>query len=755
VFRFACVIPLSVSPFFDIASGGRRVTEDTVRGARLPHVPGLNGLRGLAVAAVLLFHAGLTWIPGGQLGVTMFFTLSGFLITSLLLLEKHRTGAIALRAFWGRRARRLVPAMLVCFGLVAVVVRISDTPASAGIGWDAVAAATWTANWRFVLHHQEYADLFSLPSPFQHFWSLAVEEQFYVFFPLIAVLVLGRRGASLRTGRLALLLAALVSVSVWQAARLYDAGEGLGHAYYGTDARMAEILVGSLLALALVRSDGLWAVGRRVRWLLDGLALVGLGVIGLALATVSTQGAGLYRGWLIGVALSTAAVVAAAVQPGSWTGRVLSLQPLVGLGVISYGVYLFHWPLFLLLTESSTGFDGLTLLALRMGSTLALATLSYIAIEAPVRRGGLRPPVALVSWGIGATAGVAAVVVAAGVLVPPSIGPVDAPVTNAAAPASPSPSAAASRPASPSARASASAAAKVGGTAHGPSRSVTTVRRPAPPAVVPRPPVSSTVTKTKPKSKTPPRELTKDPDEFPVPPMPTVPPGALKVAVVGDSLGNNLGAAMHTWAGQRTDIAAYNLAIPACPLSKGRMRRVGTSADKEFDVQPVCEWMDDPTSKWYKAFYAFDPDVVVTEDGVNETFDRKLPSWEDWRGPEDPRFDSWLVGEYQTVVNRWRDEGRMVLMLNAPCGDWQRYFSEVSNPERRVAALNTLVYPSVSGVTVLDFFDRICPNGQYSDDVEGIPNARTDGFHFTNEAALALANNWLGPLVLQNAQRRG
>ncbi|MDT7570239.1 MAG: hypothetical protein QOE05_413 [Actinomycetota bacterium] len=738
-----------------IDSAGRTRPDAPGRGARLPHVAGLNGLRGLAVAAVLLFHAGLSWIPGGQLGVTVFFTLSGFLITSLLLLEKHRTGAIALRAFWGRRARRLVPAMLVCFALVAVVVRLSSTPASEGIGWDAVAAATWTANWRFVLHHQQYADLFSLPSPFQHFWSLAVEEQFYVFFPLIALAVLGRRGMRLRSGRLAVLLAGLVAVSVWQAARLYDAGEGLGHAYYGTDARMAEILVGSLLALALVRPDGLRVVGDRARWALDGLALVGAAVIGVALATVSTEGAGLYRGWLLGVALSTAAVVAAAVQPRSWTGKVLSLQPLVGLGVISYGVYLYHWPLFLLLTKDSTGFDGMSLLALRLGSTLALATISYVAIEAPVRHGRLHPSVALVSWGIGATSGVAAVVLAAGVLVPADIGPVSPALETAAAPTAPSPSASAAGPASPSAKPS-TGTTKVGGTTHVPSRSVHGPRQSALPAVVPRPkaPVSSHVT-TKPKSKTPPRELTKDPDEFPVPPMPAVPPGALKVAVVGDSIGNNLGAAMHTWAGQRTDVVAYNLAIPACPLSKGKQRRVGTSADKEFDVEPVCEWQDDPSSKWYKAFYAFDPDVVVTEDGVNETFDRKLPDWDDWRGPEDPRFDSWLVKEYQRVVDRWRAEGRMVLMLNAPCGDWQRYFTEVSNPERRVSALNSLTYPSVGGVTVLDFFDRICPNGQYSDEVEGIPNARTDGFHFTTEAALAIATNWLGPLVMQNAARRG
>jgi peptidoglycan/LPS O-acetylase OafA/YrhL len=710
----------------------------------------------MAVAAVLLFHAGLTWIPGGQLGVTVFFTLSGFLITSLLLLEKHRTGAIALRAFWGRRARRLVPAMLVCFALVAVVVRLSTTPASASIGWDAVAAATWTANWRFVLHHQVYADLFSLPSPFQHFWSLAVEEQFYVVFPLLALVVLGRRGTRLRSGRLAVLLTVLIAGSAWQAARLYDAGEGLGHAYYGTDARMAEILVGSLLALALVRPDGLRVAGRTGRRLLDCLALVGLGVIGYACATVGTEGAGLYRGWLLGVAVSTAAVIAATVQPGSWTGLALSRRPLVGLGVISYGVYLFHWPLFLLLTESSTGFDGMTLFVLRVGSTLALATMSYVAVEAPVRNGRLHPRVAVVSWGLGATAGVAAIVVAAGILVPPTIGPVGTPLANAAAPAAPSPSAAAAGPASPPAKASPRGTTKVGGTAHGPSRSVVAPRRAPLPVVVPRPKApTASRPKARPKSKTPPKELTTDPNDFPVPPMPAVPPGALKVAVVGDSVGHNLGEAMHTWAGQRTDVVAYNLAIPACPLSKGRERRVGTSADKRFDVQPICEWPDDPTSKWYQAFQQFDPDVVVTQDGVNETFDRRLPTWEDWRGPEDPRFDSWLTGEYQTVVDRWRAEGRLVLMTNAPCGDWPRYFGEVSNPERRVAALNTLVHPAVAGVQVLDLFDRICPNGQYSDEVEGIPDARPDGFHFTKPAALALASNWLGPLVLQRAARAG
>jgi peptidoglycan/LPS O-acetylase OafA/YrhL len=726
--------------------------QDAADTARLPHVPGLNGLRGLAVAAVLLFHAGLTWIPGGQFGVTVFFTMSGFLITALLLLEKHRTGAIALRAFWGRRARRLVPAMLICFGLVAVVVRLAAAPASDGIGWDAVAAATWTANWRFVLHHQVYADLFSLPSPFQHFWSLAVEEQFYVFFPLLAVVVLGRRRAQLRTGRLAVLLGALVAASTWQAARLHDAGEGLGHAYYGTDARMAEILVGSLLALALVRPDGLRAIRGLGRAGLDLLALGGLAVIGVACATVGTESASLYRGWLLAVAVSTAAVVAATMQPGSWTGKVLALRPLVGLGVISYGVYLFHWPLFLLLTESSTGYSGSALFTLRIGSTLALATLSYLVVEAPIRAGRLRTAESLVTWGAGATAGIAAVVLAGGILVPPV--PEPATITTTSAAAAPSPSATAAQQAAASTRPTAPRNNKVGVSAQGPSRPVGAPRNP-PPQVVPVPKTrAASRPKSRPKSKSVPKELTQDPNDFPVPPMPAARPGALKVVVVGDSVGHNLGDAMHTWADQRTDVVAYNLSIPACPLSKGRERRVGTSVDKRFDVQPICEWQDDPTSRWYKAFQEFDADVVVTEDGINETWDRKLPSWDDWRSPEDPRFDTWLTGEYQTVVDRWRGEGRVVLMINTPCADWGRFenFKEMSNPDARVNALNSLVQPGVTGTSVLDLFGRVCPGGKYSDDVEGIPNGRSDGIHFTNEAALALVTNWLGPTVLQRAR---
>ncbi|MCW2572291.1 MAG: putative acyltransferase, partial [Frankiales bacterium] len=252
-----------------------------------------------------------------------------------------------------------------------------------------------------------------------------------------------------------------------------------------------------------------------------------------------------------------------------------------------------------------------------------------------------------------------------------------------------------------------------------------------------------------------PTALVADPNTWPMQPVPAVKAGALKVVVVGDSIANNLGDALGTWASQRTDVVTYNLAIPACPISRGRDRRVGTSPDKVFNVQPVCGWWDDPTSSRYKAFQQFDPDLVVVHDGVNEVFNRKLPSWDDWLGPEDPRFDQWVTGEYQTAIDRWRAEGHQVLMVNAACADWSFYdnFSQLTNPDRRVQMLNSVVYPALNGVTVADMYDRVCPDGgQYTNYVEGIPDGRPDGFHFSSAAAVALITNWLGPLVLQAAR---
>src|SRR5207237_554156 len=147
---------------------------------RLGYMPGLDGLRALALIAVILFHSGFRWAKGGFLGVTTFFVLSGFLITSLLLVERHGTGRLDLRAFWARRVRRLAPALLVLVGVVAVLLVVAPPRSSSGVIGDGIAALGWVANWRFVFSHHSYAALFSQPSPFDHTWSLAIEEQFYL-----------------------------------------------------------------------------------------------------------------------------------------------------------------------------------------------------------------------------------------------------------------------------------------------------------------------------------------------------------------------------------------------------------------------------------------------------------------------------------------------------------------------------------------------------------------------------------------------
>lgn len=701
--------------------------EGEATGGRLRHVPALDGLRGLAVALVLLYHGGIAHFAGGHLGVTMFFTLSGFLITSLLLLERQRTGRISLRSFWARRARRLVPALLLCFPLVALVVKLSPQPAGHGLTGDAVAAALWVANWRFIFEHHTYADLFSMPSPFQHFWSLAVEEQYYLVFPVVAAVVLARRG---RRG-LALLVGQLIIVSAAVGVLLAHHAYTLSRAYYGTDSRIAEILVGALLALLLVRSTGPRELGPRARIAVDAGAVGGLAVLALLVTSLPYGDVRLFRGGLLLAAVATAVVVAAAVQPRSLVARALSFPPLVRLGVISYGVYLFHWPLFLAITARSTGTTGAALFGLRVAATLVLATASYLLVEAPVRRGRLRAVPALATWAGAAVAGVTAVALAAGVISLPHLTtPVGEPA--AAAPAQSGTTAAlpavagqrpkkhkttvAARPAG-SASATASAAAT-------PSRAARHPHKTAVPTAL----FGGSQDYTNP------------------PPVPTVPAGALRVLMVGDSVGSNLGNGLVSWASGRTDVAAYNLAIPACSISRGGDRRIG---DIDFALKSWCPWWSDTSSPRYLAMKQFAPQVVIVEDGINALFDRRLDTWSDWEEPGNLQFDDWMVSEYQAFVDAFRNLGAKVIVANAPCGDWQQTFTMISDGPQRVQDLNSIDYPRIAGATAADFYSEVCPNGRYSDTVDGVPDARPDGFHFTPEASEALARDWLGPLALR------
>jgi peptidoglycan/LPS O-acetylase OafA/YrhL len=369
------------------------------------YVPGLDGLRAVAVIVVVLFHAEVTGASGGFLGVSLFFTLSGFLITTLLLDEYERTDDISLRSFYARRARRLLPAAYLCLLFVVLVGGWWSAGQQRGLPGDLLASVANVANWRFAFASTSYAELFSAaPSPVAHFWSLAIEEQVYLVLPVVVVLAL-RRGRRALGGMIgALLLAAVVAIALTDDRNVV---------YNGTHTRAAEVLIGAAAAMYMVRRrapDGTWSP---VPWITRTTAAGALLAFGVLVVFASVEQAWIYRGGLPLVGLLSTVLVVSVV-----TGRlrVLDARALVAIGTMSYGIYLFHWPVFLLLDSERTGLDGVALFVVRSLVTGVLTMASYHLVEQPIRTGRrLRRPTILIP---AAALGAVAIVVAALVVVP-------------------------------------------------------------------------------------------------------------------------------------------------------------------------------------------------------------------------------------------------------------------------------------------------------------------------------------------------
>jgi len=362
--------------------------------ATLGHQPALDGLRGLAVAAVVAYHLGqandlgaLRDVSGGGfLGVSAFLTLSGFLITSLLILEYESIGHVSLGGFWSRRLRRLMPAALVTLAAIAVLTpligtesQLSDLPAEI---WSTLA---YVVNWRFIAAGSDYAAVFTgAPSPIRHFWSLAVEEQCYFVLPF-AVAVSLRFGAQRR--RVIAVVFAVIATASTMAMILIGGGGYSNRVYLGTDTRAAELAIGALLAVAVtgrtrVKTDQALAIT-------SVAGPVALGLIVVSWATTSLQSSWLYRGGLALHAVGVAVVIFAALQPRTPLQRVLSFAPLTALGKISYGVYLIHWPVLWWLSADRLHLPALAAVIVQVAVTLGLATASYRYLEQPVRSGTL------------------------------------------------------------------------------------------------------------------------------------------------------------------------------------------------------------------------------------------------------------------------------------------------------------------------------------------------------------------------------
>jgi peptidoglycan/LPS O-acetylase OafA/YrhL len=349
------------------------------------HVRPLDGLRGAAVAAVVLFHAG--HLVGGWLGVDLFFVLSGFLITSLLLEERSARGRIALGAFWARRARRLLPALFLLLLGVGVYALVFAAPNELSqIRADGIATLGYVANWHQIAHGTSYWVLFRAPSPLEHTWSLAIEEQFYLVWPLVVVAVLAWR-RSVRGVVVVALAGAAASFGAMLL--LYTPGADPQRVYLGTDTRASSILLGA--ALAALLADRGWTRRRANRVGLEVVGVAALGFLAWAWWGLSGSTPAVYEGLLLASSAAAALVIAAAAHPRrgpiAWA---FSWRPLCALGLISYGVYLWHWPVDLVVTSGRVGVGGWALTGVQVAITLAIALASYRLVEMPIRRGALR-----------------------------------------------------------------------------------------------------------------------------------------------------------------------------------------------------------------------------------------------------------------------------------------------------------------------------------------------------------------------------
>ena len=373
---------------------------------RLQHQPALDGLRGVAVIAVLIWHDALThdpngWLRGGFLGVDLFFVLSGFLITSLLLLEHRRTGRYVSVQFWIRRARRLLPAVFVLLLIVcAYAVFVASPFDLRDLRSEGLATLFYVQNWYVIGVHDLSA------SALGHTWSLSIEEQFYLIWP-VALLALSRV-CSHDKRRLVASLSALACLAALLMSALYVHGNH-GRVFYGTDTRSQGLFVGA--ALAVLVSGGSELRQRSTRIRIEILGVVGAVALALLLTHVTTDTDWLYHGGFLLTSIASACVIAAAVQPAGAVRRALSWRPLRAVGLISYGLYLYHWPIYLWLERPRVALSGYPLFALRLAVTFIVATASYHFVERPIRRGEIAPRKLAVGLPVAATVMVALIVV--------------------------------------------------------------------------------------------------------------------------------------------------------------------------------------------------------------------------------------------------------------------------------------------------------------------------------------------------------
>ncbi|MET1247737.1 acyltransferase family protein [Sporolactobacillus sp. STCC-11] len=348
------------------------------------YMGGLDGLRALSVLAVIAYHMNLPWAGGGFLGVGIFFVLSGYLITDLLIQEWNDTHTINLINFWTRRAKRLLPAMISVVIVVICYVLVFHRSLLQETWMDARAALFYFSNWWSIFHQQSYFDSFANPSLLKHFWSLAVEEQFYLIWPLLVLLVL-RLSKSVKLLYVMTLL--LAATSIIGMGLLYQSGTDPSRVYYGTDTRAFALLFGAILA-CIWPSQHLSAKGNKaVGIFLDSVGTLALIFLLLCLSYVNQFEEFLYSGGLALFSLVAVVLISALAHPSTLLGKWLGIKPLRWIGARSYGMYLWHYPIIQLTTPAAQANEIQPLrIAIQLTLIVVVSALSYHFIEDPIRR---------------------------------------------------------------------------------------------------------------------------------------------------------------------------------------------------------------------------------------------------------------------------------------------------------------------------------------------------------------------------------
>jgi peptidoglycan/LPS O-acetylase OafA/YrhL len=361
------------------------------RAGEMGYLPGLDGIRALAVLGVLLYHGDLTWMRGGFLGVDVFFVLSGFLITTLIVEEYNRSGRINFKRFYLARARRLLPALLLMLVIVGMLAAFIYRDSAAQFRADAIASLFYVTNWWYVISDASYFEAIGRPPFLQHLWSLAVEEQFYLLWPALTLILLRWRG---RRGVFYVAIGGALASTAWMAflaiTNGYPQEADPSRAYFGSDSHIMGLLLGAALAMV-------WRPGRLSTRLTAGAKAVVTVVGFLALLIVlyffwqvGEYSNFLYRGGFLVLSGVVCVLIAAASHPGAPFGKLIGTQPWRYIGQRSYGLYLYHWPIYVITRpELDVPLDGPALLGLRLGLTFLVAEISYRYVEIPIRRGAI------------------------------------------------------------------------------------------------------------------------------------------------------------------------------------------------------------------------------------------------------------------------------------------------------------------------------------------------------------------------------